>query len=315
MGGIEFKVPRILVKQDSQIGEDIMVYDCFQFFNELDLLKIRMNVLNPVVDYFVITESTITFSGNSKPLYYDDNKDLFKEFHHKIIHTVVTDTPNGPNVSPFDKDGFQKAARMRGLSNCAKNDIIMFSDLDEIPNPIKIKEILSGFDANKIYHFAQRQFYFYLNLEEVSGKLLSYAGDYAHVKKTQWLGTYMFQFGLLDKFTLGELRVNKTPERSFRVADGGWHFTYMGGSKSEDIITRVAHKIKSAAHQEFNTKKILSRIEKRISQKKDIFGRSSKFKRVEIDGSYPEYILKNLASFEHLVIPMEKKGFFSWFKR
>lgn len=292
-----------------------MVYDCFQFFNELNLLKLRLNVLDAVVDRFVIVESTVTFSGQPKPLYYSDNKELFKQFHDKIIHVVVADTPDGPGVSPFDRDAFQKTARERGLKNCAKTDIIMYSDLDEIPDPAKVRAILDGFDPEKIYHFAQRQFYFYLNLEEVSGKLLSYAGDFAGVKRKQWLGTYLFRLGLLDRFPLGELRVNKTPERSVRVADGGWHFTYMGGSKDEDVAARVAHKIKSAAHQEFNTTKILSKIGKNIAGKKDVFGRSSKFRRVEIDATYPEYLLKNLEAFSYLIMPPEeKKGFFSWLR-
>lgn len=292
-----------------------MVYDCFQFFNELNLLKLRLNVLDAVVDRFVIVESTVTFSGQPKPLYYSDNKELFKQFRDKIIHVVVADTPDGPGVSPFDRDAFQKTARERGLKNCAKTDIIMYSDLDEIPDPAKVRAILDAFDPEKIYHFAQRQFYFYLNLEEVSGKLLSYAGDFAGVKHKQWLGTYLFRLGLLDRFPLAELRVNKTPERSVRVSDGGWHFTYMGGSKNEDVATRVAHKIRSAAHQEFNTTKILSKIGKNIAGKKDVFGRSSKFKRVEIDATYPEYLLKNLEAFSYLIMPPEeKKGFFSWLR-
>lgn len=292
-----------------------MVYDCFQFFNELDLLKLRLNVLSPVVDRFVIVESTVTFSGQPKSLFYKENKHLFKEFNDRIIHIVVDDTPDGPGISPFDRDAFQKTARERGLSACSKTDIIIYSDLDEIPNPEKVKEALASFDPEKIYHFAQRQFYFYLNLEEISGKLLSYAGDFEHIKKKQWLGPYMFQLGLIDRFPLRELRSNKTPERSVRVSDGGWHFTYMGGSKDESVSERVAHKIKSAAHQEFNTKRILSRIGKNISGKKDIFGRSSKFKRVEIDASYPEYLVKNLEEFSYLVLPPEeKKGFFSWLR-
>ena len=72
-----------------------MVYDCFQFFNELDILKIRLNVLSPVVDKFVISEATETFSGLPKPLYYEENKEMFREFEDKIIHQVVTDIPAG----------------------------------------------------------------------------------------------------------------------------------------------------------------------------------------------------------------------------
>ena len=61
-----------------------MVYDCFQFFNELDILKIRLNVLAPVVDRFVISEATETFSGIKKPLYYEENKELFAAFQDRI---------------------------------------------------------------------------------------------------------------------------------------------------------------------------------------------------------------------------------------
>jgi beta-1,4-mannosyl-glycoprotein beta-1,4-N-acetylglucosaminyltransferase len=64
------------------------------FFNELDLLELRLNILDPYVDYFVISEATITFSGKAKPLYYLENKIRFKKFEDKIIHNIVNDTPN-----------------------------------------------------------------------------------------------------------------------------------------------------------------------------------------------------------------------------
>ena len=70
-----------------------MVYDCFQFFNELDILKLRLHVLSDVVDRFVISESTVTFSGDPKPLFYEENKEQFQEFQDRIIHVVVDDTP------------------------------------------------------------------------------------------------------------------------------------------------------------------------------------------------------------------------------
>jgi beta-1,4-mannosyl-glycoprotein beta-1,4-N-acetylglucosaminyltransferase len=279
-----------------------MVYDCFQFFNELDILKIRLNVLSPVVDHFVITESSVTFSGKPKPLYFNDNKELFREFHDKIIHVVVTDTPNGPDTSPFDRDAFQKKARERGLSQCSKKSIVLYSDVDEIPNPIMVRRVIENFNSEKVYHFAQRQFYYFLNLEEISGKLLSFAGEYDNVKTKKWLGTYLYQLELLDKFSVEELRVNKSPEHSVRVDDGGWHFTYMGGDATQTVTERVAHKVKSAAHQEFNNRRILSGIEKNISKRRDLFGRRSKFERVNIDDSYPQYLRDNLTEFKHLIL-------------
>lgn len=114
-----------------------MVYDSFQFFNELDILLLRMHILDDVVDKFVISESTVTFSGDAKPLYYEENKGMFKEFEHKIIHNVVDDTPM--DCSAFMRDHHQKCAVARGLEGCRPEDIVIFSDVDEIPNPETLK--------------------------------------------------------------------------------------------------------------------------------------------------------------------------------
>lgn len=289
-----------------------MIYDCFQFFNELDLLKLRLGELDSVVDYFVITESTVTFSGEKKPLYYYENKDKFSEFSHKIIHNVVDDTPMGQGVTGFHRDGHQKAARSRGIAHCQPSDIIIYSDLDEIPNSESLRKVLSIFDSKKVYHFAQRQFYYYLNLEEKSGKLLSYAGDYEWAKPKKWLGTFMFQYDLLNSMSIADIRVNKSEENSFRIEDGGWHFTYMGGD-SKSVIERVAHKIKSAAHQEFNNHKILSKLESRIKNGKDIFGRKSKLRRVNIDSTFPKYLVENIDQYSHLILPPAPPSVFNRF--
>jgi hypothetical protein len=78
-----------------------MIYDAFLFFNELDLLDIRLNLLNDVVDKFVVVESTVTFSGKTKKLFFDENKQMFEKFSDKIIHIVVSDTPEHFNNLPF----------------------------------------------------------------------------------------------------------------------------------------------------------------------------------------------------------------------
>ena len=70
------------------------VFDSFIFFNELELLEMRLNILNDVVDYFVLTESPFTVSGNEKPLYYQENKDKFAKWNDKIIHHVTEEIPN-----------------------------------------------------------------------------------------------------------------------------------------------------------------------------------------------------------------------------
>ncbi len=281
-----------------------MVYDCFQFFNELDILKIRLNVLSPVVDKFVISEATETFSGLPKPLYYEENKELFAEFQDKIIHVVVEDTPKGDT---HYRDTFQKNAVTRGLKGCTDEDIIIFSDLDEIPNPDKIREILQNFQKDKIYHFAQRLFYCYLNMEEVSGSLLSYAGEFEGVAHKKWIGTKLLSYQLLreQNLLLGELRFPERKQIGIRVEDGGWHFGYMGGHGQKDIRKRVQEKVISAAHQEYNSKHVLSNVTDQIKDGKDIFGREARFVRCEIDETYPEYIRTHQKELDFLIMHKE----------
>lgn len=76
-----------------------MVYDCFSFFNELDLLEIRLNTLDSIVDKFILVESTLTHTGNQKPLFYAENKSRFKKFNDKIIHIIVDEFPSFPNIN------------------------------------------------------------------------------------------------------------------------------------------------------------------------------------------------------------------------
>ena len=282
-----------------------MVYDCFQFFNELDILKIRLNVLSPVVDRFVISEATETFSGLKKPLYYEENKDMFAEFADKIIHIVVEDTPQGDT---HYRDTFQKNAVTRGLKDCTDDDVIIFSDLDEIPNPDKIQEILQNFRKDKIYHFAQRLFYCYLHMEEVSGSLLSYAGEFEGVKQKKWIGTKMLSYQLLreQNLMLGELRFPERKEIGIRVDDGGWHFGYMGGHGEKDIRKRVQEKVVSAAHQEYNSKHVLSNVTDQIKDGKDIFGRNARFVRCKFDESFPKYIREHQKELDFLIMHEEK---------
>ncbi len=284
-----------------------MVYDSFQFFNELDILKLRMNVLKDVVDYFVISESTVTFSGDPKPLYYNENKEMFKEFEHKIIHNIVDDTPMDCNA--FMRDHHQKCAVARGLKDCKPDDIVIFSDVDEIPNPDTLKELLPNVEDGKIYMLAQRLFYCYLDMEEVSGNLLSVTGEFDGVEKKQWLGTKVCRYSVLDNYTTEELRNKEQKAIGVRVPNGGWHFSYMGGGKKQSTADRVKYKIKSAAHQEYNNRHILWNVKKNIKNMQDIFGRDSKLQLVEIDETYPKYLRDHLDEYKYLLYP-KKKGLF-----
>ncbi len=287
-----------------------MVYDCFPFFNELDILKLRMEILSPFVDKFVIEEAAYTFSSEPKPLYFQENKAMFQKWEDKIIHIVVDKCPLG--IEPHDMDHFQKDHLLEGLKECREDDICIFSDVDEIPNPDTLLELFPKMEMGKIYHLAQRMFYCFLNAEEVSGKLLSNSGEFEGVRHPMWLGTKVFYYGSLQGRGFWDLRDKKAKVNGVRVPNGGWHFGYMGGNGEKDLAKRIGDKVVAAAHQEYNEEEILAQVADRIMTGQDIFGRDAKFVCVDIDDSYPKYLLEHKSEYEYLIMPrlgsLQQKG-------
>ncbi|MCL2253119.1 MAG: glycosyl transferase GT17 family protein [Lachnospiraceae bacterium] len=283
-----------------------MVYDCFAFFNELDMLKLRLKIMSPLVDYFVIGEATHTFSGMPKELCFEKNKSMFAEFLPKIRYIVIDDSPVEYNT--FERDGYQKNNLIRGLNDAADDDVIIFSDLDEIPNPIVVKEIIENFNPENVYHLAQRMFHGFFNNEEISEKLLSNTGEFPGVSKRKWLGTKIFAIRNIPERGLTWVREHdvKLPT-SVRVDNGGWHFSYMGGSGEKDVSKRVKEKIIAAAHQEYNERHTLAEIADKAVLGKDFLGSEARFARVPIDESFPQYLRENLSEYEHLIMPPVSK--------
>ncbi|MCL2717306.1 MAG: glycosyl transferase GT17 family protein [Lachnospiraceae bacterium] len=284
-----------------------MVYDVFPFFNELDILKIRLNIMNPYVDYFIIAESTHTFSGAQKELIFEKNKPIFAEFLPKIRYIIIDDSPI--EFNPFQRDNYQKNHLVRGLTDINEDDVIIFSDLDEIPNPLILKKIIAEFDKNKIYHLAQRMFHGYLNREEISGKLLSITGEFPGIARRKWLGTKVFSKKSIPETGIVYIReADVNSPNCLRVDDGGWHFSYMGGKGEKDVSKRVIEKIIAAAHQEYNERHTLAEIVDKTVLGKDFLGSEAKFACVPIDESFPGYLRENLSEYEHLIMPQVTKA-------
>jgi len=129
------------------------IYDCFVFFNELELLKVRFEELYDKVDHFVLVEAKQTFCGDPKPLYFAENAECFAQYKHKIIHVVVEEFPPPTNNLEHEdwwvRHEFQLNAALRGLESCNSDDIIMISDLDEIPHREAIDKISNFFEIRK----------------------------------------------------------------------------------------------------------------------------------------------------------------------
>ena len=188
---------------------------------------------------------------------------------------------------------------------------MIFSDVDEIPNPVTLKKLLPQVEDGKIYMLAQRLFYCYLDMEEISGRLLSVTGEFDGVDKPMWLGTKVSRYHMLDQYTTEELRNKEHKAVCVRVTDGGWHFSYMGGGKNQPVEERVKYKIKSAAHQEYNNRSTLSKVRKNIRNHADIFGRDAQMVQVQIDETFPQYLRENIDKYQYLLYP-KKKWFEFW---
>ena len=165
----------------------------------------------------------------------------------------------------------------------------MISDIDEIPNPDKLQEFNI---ENKYACFMQRNFQSKLNLLNVSDKY--------------WMGTKICQKKYLKSPQW--LRDIKTKKRSFwkiykpkepqLILDGGWHFSFLKEPKD------IAKKIVSYSHQEFNKENFTNeeKIAERIKNNKDLFNRNIQYKKVEIDNSFPKYIIKNIEKYKSWII-------------
>ena len=257
------------------------IFDCFQYFNEDHIADLRFNILNEYVDFFVIVESTVNHQGQTRKLHFDKNK--YKKFHNKIIYIEVDDTPD--NIKKPHTGGeslveqYQRNSIMKGLNKSQDNDLIILSDVDEIPDLNKLK----FFDKNKYAVFSQKMFMYKLNLLNLNEN--NWHGSKICLKKNlkspQWLRNLKFKkypFWRIDK------------QKNLQIInDGGWHFAYLQDVKN------ISKKIKSFAHGEFNKLDIVSEknIELRINQGEDVLGRGYKIKKIEIDSSYPEYIINN----------------------
>lgn len=276
------------------------VVDVFPFFNELDILEIRLNVLDPYVDFFILSEATKTFSGLDKPLFYQENKDRFEKFNHKIIHNIVEDTTS-PELHPYQRDVFQKDNIKKViLENISNDDVIIWSDVDEVPNPEAISDLGSYFEQDAIFHFAQENCMGYLNLVEVGGIIRAMTTDWDYDDRPRWLGTKVFGKSILEKYTLSELRSKQDNEKNYRIFPGGWHWSYVG-SEGLSVEERVLKKIECAAHSELNNDQIKQNVA-RVKDNKDPLGRDyAIYQTVPVDNSYPQYILDNKEKFASLI--------------
>jgi beta-1,4-mannosyl-glycoprotein beta-1,4-N-acetylglucosaminyltransferase len=285
------------------------------FFDEEMLLDLRLNIMDKYVDKFVITEATYMHSGKSKKLFFDINK--FQKFKDKIIYIVVNKQPTdllkiNENDSDDEKlskktDNAKKREVLQinktqdGLINANSDDIIIISDLDEMPN---LKEIDFKKIKQKLIFFKQKMFYYKLNLFY---KSLNWYGTKACRKKSLITPEYL-RSTKNKKYPLWRFDVlfSKFKYNSVHfVKNGGWHFSNI--RKPEDLEKKMQNFLHHVDYEQSGLK--LDDLKKFMKEKKVMYnhsmdkrgnkwGKGEKLQTIRIE-EMPEYILKNIEKYKY----------------
>ena len=270
------------------------IFDCTTFYKANLLFETRFNVLKNYVDYFVVCEANKDHVGNAKN--FNFNTELINKYPDKIIYIKVENLPNIKIKGKKDYDllKIQMDNLFKGLVKANDEDLILFSDEDEIPNP----KYLNEFQKNKYKFgiFLQNMYYYKLNIQSLSEGDGNWPGSRI-CKKKNLKSFFKLRTLKVKNINYPFWRIDK--EKSIQlIKNGGWHFTYL--MKPEEI----SQKIKSMAHTEFNREEFVDteKIKVKIEKLEDPFGRNLKLKKVKIDENYPEYIKNNIKIFKNWIL-------------
>jgi len=253
-----------------------MIVDCFTFFNELDILECRLEYLNSSVDYFVLVESNITFSGKQKPLYFVENQLRFEKYKSKIIyHPFIFDNSiynftfdNNQSETNYGATQWQIEYMQRNhIANAVKiiegNPNIILGDVDEIPSIESINFCKDNL-SSEVPAIALIMKLFFYNLSIMD--------------PTEWAASIFTSKNFLLEKTPQFLRANHRNETMIpQVTNGGWHLTYFGNTE------QIQYKIDSFSHQEYNKpeNKSVENIISSINNRVGLFDKMSRYVSIE----------------------------------
>jgi beta-1,4-mannosyl-glycoprotein beta-1,4-N-acetylglucosaminyltransferase len=199
-----------------------MIVDAFMFYNELDILELRLTVLDEYVDRFVLVEAEVNHVGTSKELFFQNNKDRFAKWLSKIEHVIVTADESPKDKNPWSREKYQRECILRGLESVPDEAVVMISDVDEIPD-------MNIVPFEKLEH----------PISSVHMWMYQYSLDYLLMTEP-WFGTVVTTAALVRKHGPNMFRDNRW--KFFTYAYAGWHLSSFGDAK------HVLNKLKTFAH-------------------------------------------------------------------
>jgi beta-1,4-mannosyl-glycoprotein beta-1,4-N-acetylglucosaminyltransferase len=289
-----------------------MIYDAFPFFNELDVLEIRLHVLAEVVDRFVLVEARKTFQRGDKPLHYAANKERFNAFADRIEHVVVDDFPAEASDARACEIWQRNAIRL-GLRGAALGDTVLISDVDEIPRP---ECVVTAARRGGVTVFRQLMFCYFLNYIHLRddgepgafwGGTVAYR-NHPRAETPQRYSELRPLGGAKARSLRARLRakgrkvrrINELEGRARLLDNAGWHFSYQGG------IDSIVAKLEAYSHVEYNSPRFKARdaIAQAIAEKRDLFGRAGRYTLVPVDRQFPLWLQEHATTrYSHLLAP------------
>lgn len=280
------------------------IFDCFTYFNEDHLLRLRLETLADTVDRFIIAEATHTQTGRPKPLNFDIDK--FSAFRDRITYVVVDDMPVHLK-QPWENERHQRRALMRGLTTASDSDIVLVSDLDEIPKPQSIAQYEPRYLRATLL---QTQHYYRFNWVSI---------DQTTREIEVWRNAQITTMGHIRRFfgdtqqvrifnPRGPLRALQRQWlkrlRNQEIADGGWHFSWVTDE------TRIREKIMAMAHQEFNIGDVadIATINRHLTERTDLLRRNVKLEHIPPDYELPPYLVGHSAQYQSYFAPAAEAG-------
>lgn len=261
-----------------------MIVDGFTFFNELDVLDIRLEELYPVVDRFILVESNLTFRGHVKPFWFEENKDRYEQYLDKVVHVKLTDTnmySRDKRVAPWQREKFQRNSIMNGLLDNAvsPDDVIFISDVDEIIRRESVHEV-AKLTRHSSVSIGMEMYYYALNV---------YDGN-------AWGGAKAIALrDMIGQGLTPETVRHSDPKQS--VTNAGWHFSYLGDAH------HVKNKIQSFSHWELDTPDVtdIDKMNERMLRGEDIWGHGKSYQIVDVDETWPHAVRNNMLYYSRYI--------------
>lgn len=280
------------------------VFDCFTFYNELDIVELRIQELWDTVDYFVIAEANTTHQGNPKTFIFEENWERFKKYESKIRHIAIEDMPVHPDT--WVKEKFQRKCLSRGLPDIAPDDIIIVSDCDEIPRPSAIQAIKEDENDYDRYILAIPLNYYRFNY-----MMITPVCKQNNIIVTRGRAFTDPQQEREFTFHRGSLPMHHAEDGFCVIEHGGWHFTYFGQTD------HAKNKIKNFAHAETNVPSIVDRLDVNYMIKNKVgllgFDYHERFEYIQVDDYFPQTLLDNLEKYKDMIVPGATKKVYDFY--